>query len=495
MEETKVEVGILAYGGYIPKSRLKRDEIFKAHSWFNPGLKGLARGERSMANWDEDTVTMAVESARDCVAPDARENISAVYMASTTFPFQDRQNAGILADALNMKSNIQTLDFASSMRAGTAALVVALQAAKGSEGPILLTAAEKRMTKAGSPLEMTTGDGAASFLIGTGNIVAKFLGGHSESVDFIDHFRGDEAQYDYTWEERWVRDEGYMKIVPTAVNALLEKSGVSASDIDTFCFPVAARNVAGGLAKTLGIPEEAVADNLQANCGEAGSAHSLIMLAKALQEANPGDKILVASFGQGCDTLLFEATDAIKNIRPNMGVTGSLANGRSESNYNRFLAFNDGLNMELGIRAEVDKNTGLTTHFRNRYMAQRMIGGECSKCGTAQFPKSNMCVNENCGAIGTQEDYPFADKIAHMNSYTADRLTYSPDPPAFYGMIQFEEGGRLMSDFTDITPDDELSVGMKMRMVFRVKDYDNKRGFRRYFWKAVPVAATTKGSE
>ncbi|MBL4667025.1 MAG: hydroxymethylglutaryl-CoA synthase family protein, partial [Sneathiella sp.] len=334
-----MEVGILAYGGYIPKSRLQREEIFKAHSWFNPGLKGLSRGERSIANWDEDSVTMAVESARDCVSPDARSNISAVYMASTTFPFQDRQNAGIVADALNMKSNIQTLDFTSSMRAGTAALSVALQASKGADGPILLTSAEKRMTKAGSALELTTGDGAATFLIGSGNIVARLLGKHSESVDFVDHFRGEDGHYDYTWEERWVKEEGYLKIVPTAVEGALKQAGITAADISSFNFPVAARNVAATLAKKLGIAEDAVADNLQANCGEAGSAHILIMLAKALQEAEPGDKILIASFGQGCDALIFEATDAIKSVRPSTGIMGSLARGRRDTNYNRFLAF------------------------------------------------------------------------------------------------------------------------------------------------------------
>ena len=104
-----------------------------------------------------------------------------------------------------------------------------------------------------------------------------------------------------------------------------------------------------------------------------------------------------------------------------------------------------------------------------------------------------MCVNENCGAIGTQEDYPFAERVSRVNSFTADRLTYSPDPPAYYGMVQFEEGGRLMSDFTDISPETEIEVGMPMRMMFRIKDYDNKRGFRRYFWKATPAGASNKG--
>ena len=115
-----------------------------------------------------------------------------------------------------------------------------------------------------------------------------------------------------------------------------------------------------------------------------------------------------------------------------------------------------------------------------------MIGGCCSECGTLQFPKSNVCVNPNCGAIGTQEDHEFADKKARLNSFTADRLTFSPDPPAYYGMIQFEDGGRLMADFTDIDPDQELAVGMPMKLMFRVKDYDRNRGFRRYFWKATP---------
>tara|TARA_R110001599_G_scaffold317592_4_gene526909 strand:- start:124 stop:1593 length:1470 start_codon:yes stop_codon:yes gene_type:complete len=488
-----MEVGILAYGGYIPQSRLQRSEIAKAHSWFAPGLKGLAKGERAMANWDEDSVTMAVEAARDCLTDFDRDQISAVYMASTSFPFVDRQNAGIVADALNLGSSLQTLDFASSQRAGSAGLSVALQVAKGGGGPLLFTASEKRKTKAASPLEMTSGDGAAAFLVGKGKVVARLLSAHTEAVDFVDHFRGENEEFDYGWEERWIRDEGYLKIVPEAINAALAEANVKADDITTFCFPVAARGVAGAIAKKTGLPESAVADNMQENCGETGTAHSMVMLAQALQNSAPGDKILVASFGQGSDALLFEVTDEIKSLSPRRGISGYLARRYAETNYNKFLAFRELVNLERGIRAETDKKTGLTTLYRNKGMAQAMVGGQCSQCGTAQFPKSNMCVNENCGAIGTQEDYPFAERVSRVNSFTADRLTYSPDPPAYYGMVQFEEGGRLMSDFTDISPETEIEVGMPMRMMFRIKDYDNKRGFRRYFWKATPAGASNKG--
>ncbi|TNE40723.1 MAG: 3-hydroxy-3-methylglutaryl CoA synthase, partial [Alphaproteobacteria bacterium] len=297
----------------------------------------------------------------------------------------------------------------------------------------------------------------------------------------------------YNWEERWIRDEGYLKIVPTAISGLLEKTGVDPASITTFCFPVAAKRVAASIAKKMGLPESSVADNLQNNCGETGTAHSMVMLAHALEQSKPGDKILVASFGQGSDTLLFEVTEEIKSLSSRMGITGHLARRYAETNYNRFQAFRNLVTIERGIRAETDKKTGLTTLYRNKGMSQRMVGGKCSQCGTAQFPKTNMCVNENCGAIGTQEDYPFAERVSRVNSYTADRLTYSPDPPAYYGMIQFDEGGRLMSDFTDISPETEIKVGMPMKMMFRIKDYDDKRGFRRYFWKATPADAPKKG--
>ena len=153
----------------------------------------------------------------------------------------------------------------------------------------------------------------------------------------------------------------------------------------------------------------------------------------------------------------------------------------------RYLAFNDLIELDRGLRAEVDKQTGMTTLYRNKDMILSLFGGKCRTCGTLQFPKSNICVNPNCGATHSQDDHRFPDTMAKLNSFTADRLTYSPDPPAYYGMVEFIEGGRAMIDFTDVDPVLGLEVGMDMRMVFRVKDYDMMRGFRRYFWKAAPV--------
>ena len=484
-----MSVGIHAFGGYVPRRRLQREVIAATNAWFNPGLKGLGKGERSIANWDEDAVTMAVEAARDALGSTGRDGdvIQGLYLASTSLPFQDRQNAGIVAEALHLGHSLRTLDVTGSQRAGTSALVTALQAVAGGGGPVLVVGAEKRRTKAASPLELTTGDGAAALLIAQGDGAARLLGHATETVDFVDHYRGENQAFDYVWEERWVRDEGYLEIVPKAVVRALDAAAVEPGAVTHFCFPSAARRVAAMLASKLGIPAASVRDNLQGTCGEAGAAHPLLMLVHALEQARPGDKVLVTGFGQGCDALVVEAGERLAAATPLLGIAGHLTRRREETNYQRYLAINDLVTIERGLRAEVDKQTGLTTLYRNKDMLLGFIGGRCRTCETPQYPKSNVCANPTCNAVDSQDDYPFSERTATLNSHTADRLTYSPDPPAYYGMVQFDEGGRAMMDLADIDPDTELQVGQPMRMVFRVKDYDTNRGFRRYFWKATPA--------
>ena len=490
-----MSAGILAFGGYVPRLRLQRRVIADANAWFNPALMALGRGERAIAGWDEDSITMAVEAARDCLARRGRDGIGQVFLASTTLPFQDRQNAGVVAEALHIAGATGTLDVAGSQRAGTSALIAACQVARGGGGPVLVTSAEKRRTKAASPLELTTGDGAAAVLVGDGDGVAKLIGHATCSTDFVDHYRGQDERFDYVWEERWVRDEGFMKIVPQAVGHALSAAGLDAGAIDHFCFPSPMRRGGSSVARALGLAERSLRDNLQGTCGEAGAAHPLVMLAHVLEDAAPGERILVVGFGQGCDALVFEATAALAEARPERGISGYLKRRRADTNYHRYLCVNDLVALEHGLRSETDRQTGLTTLYRNRKMALGLLGGKCSKCGTVQFPKSNVCVNPNCHAADTQEDHPFSDMQATMRSYTADRLTYSVAPPAYYGMVQFEEGGRAMIDFTDIDADAKLGIGAPMRMVFRVKDYDTRRGFRRYFWKATPSDERTVEEE
>jgi len=481
------QIGITSFGAYIPRLRLSRKAAAQANAWFNPGLKGLGKGERAMANWDEDSVTMAAEAARDCIAGYDVSQIDNLSFASTTMPFVDRLNAGIVAMAVGLTENTSSIDIGSSMRAGTSSLLSGLDAvAAGSSKQTLVASADKRKARAASTHELHFGDAGAAFLLGTDNVIAKFLSSHSVTVDFIDHFRGTGEEFDYNWEERWIRDEGYANIVPRAVNAALEKACVRGDEISHFILPGILRGVQQKAATNCGINADAICDNLAATVGEAGTTHALLMLAHALETAKPGEKILVASFGQGCDALVFEVTDAIADLPARKGVSGCLAHRKEETNYMKFLGFNGLIELEKGMRGEKDTKTALTANYRKRDMLYSLVGGKCTKCGTAQFPRSRICVGPNCGEVDSQEPYSFADKKATILSWSADFLTFSMDPPQHYGMVTFEGGGRFLSDFTDVDPG-TVDSGMEVRMVFRIKDFDEKRGFRRYFWKAIPV--------
>src|ERR1700753_512821 len=126
-----LQSGILAFGGYIPERRLQRAVILAAHGWFAGGLRGLAAGERAVANWDEDTITMAVEAARDCLTGLDRDSVKAITLASTTLPYADRLNSGVVKEALTLSGAVGASDATGALRAGTSALIQALTGEPG----------------------------------------------------------------------------------------------------------------------------------------------------------------------------------------------------------------------------------------------------------------------------------------------------------------------------------------------------------------------------
>lgn len=491
-------VGLTAFGGYVPRLRLQRKAIVQANAWVAPNFLGKGKGERAMANWDEDSVTMAVEAARDLLGTaDDRSHVDALYFASTTMPFKDRLNSGIVAAALTLEHTITAVDIASTQRAGTSALMQALNAAQaGAAKNALVVASDHRRTRAVSAQELDFGDGAAALMVGTENIIATYLGGASVTTDFVDHFRGDTAEFDYQWEERWIRDEGFSKIVPQAIAAGLAKANVAAGDIAHIVLPCTfGEKFASQIAKKAGLNPEAVCDTLAANCGETGSAHALVMLVNMLQtKARAGDKVLVLHFGGGCDALVFEVTDKLAAQPTRRGIVDSLAERVEENNYLKFLTFNGLIEWEKGMRSENDKKTALTTLYRNEDMLMGLVGGRCTETGVVQFPRSRISVNPNNHTVDTQEPYKFAERKASILSWSADYLTFSMNPPSHYGMVTFAEGGRMMLDFTDVEVG-SVDSGMDVRLVFRIKDFDEVRGFRRYFWKAVPIATSNSSSK
>ncbi|MBW2514844.1 MAG: SDR family NAD(P)-dependent oxidoreductase [Deltaproteobacteria bacterium] len=256
--------------------------------------------------------------------------------------------------------------------------------------------------------------------------------------------------------------------------------------VDKLVYPCFFKGDHRKIAKNLGASPEKLVDNLHDVCGETGTAHPFLMMTAALESSKPGDHILMAGFGQGCNALMFEVTDHITQLVPRNGFDGAINHKKTIHNYQKWLKFRDLIQTEMGIRAEAPTQTATTVLWRKNKMILGLVGGKCKTCGTPQFPKADICVNPDCGAVKSQEDYEFADEPAKVKTFTGDLLSVSVDPPAIYGMVQFDVGGRMMADFTDCSLD-EIRVGLPVRMEFKRKGVDKERGFTNYFWKAVPI--------
>jgi 3-hydroxy-3-methylglutaryl CoA synthase len=488
-------LGIVGYGAYIPRLRLSRKAVVQANAWYAPQFTAKAKGTRAFANWDEDSITMAVAAARDCLGSDAdRARIRGLFLASCTVPFVERSNAGLVSEALLLDESIDAVDITGSQRAALSAVTLALAKAPGA-GPQLVVAAELKHARAASAQELEFGDGAAALLLGTERVIAEYLGGATLSVDFVDHFRAADAEIDYAWEERWVRDEGVGKLMPRAIASALAEAGVDAAKVDHFIFPSTIAKLDAQLAGTCGIRAEAVVDNLAGRIGDTGSAHGLLMLAHTLERATPGQLILVSQFGSGAQVLLFRVTAAAAQaFRPVKGVGAWIARGIEETSYTKFLAFRQQLILERGMRGEQDKKTALSTLYRHRRSILGFVAGRCSLTGEVHFPPSRISYTPGAPALDTQKPYPLSERQGTVLSWSAEYLSYYPSPPQYYGQVDFDGGGRVLMEFVDVSKGD-IESGTRVEMVFRIKDVDEKRGFVRYFWKATPVRAPAAALE
>jgi 3-hydroxy-3-methylglutaryl CoA synthase len=460
---------------------MSRAAIADAHAWAFPSLKSLGKGEKAFCGWDEDVITMAVEAGRDCLRGEQLAAISALDLASTSAPYADLQNAVIAGFALRLNRELAAADHGGSTRAGLSALARAC--GEGARGERLVIAADKRSGKPGSAQEFLYGSGAGALLIGQGeNLLARFLGSESVSVPFVDHFRHEGEKFDYFWEERWIRDEGVAKIVPGAVIALLKRLGIGADRVKHF-------GLAGGptgsdkmMAKALSIPAESVLPDLQGQVGDTGTAQSLLLLIEALERATPGEVIVIGSFAQGCEVVAFEMLQASPAKR--RGVAGSLGRRIAESSYLKMLSFDGQIELDWGMRAEADQKTPLTQFYRSADQILGFVGGRCKICEAVQFPRLPGCVN--CGALDSQAPYPLADESGQVATYTADWLQYSPSPPLYVGLVQFDIGARLLMEMVDVGPTG-IEVGTRLEMRLRIKERDRLRHYDRYFWKASPI--------
>lgn len=457
---------------YLPMLRLERAAAAAALRW--SGLGNARAGHRSVASWDEDALTMAVEAARGLSGPEPGE----VVFASTSAPFNDRLHAGLMTAALGLPASCRAGDVAGSRRCAVGAL---LRALRGNDGQTLISAGEKRPARPGSAAQVAWGDGAAAVAVGASGF-ARLRGDASQNHDFVDFHSSREYPTPYMAEERFIRDTAVSAVLAPTIRAALRAAGVEAAQITHAVIPEPVPATYRPLAAKLGLKAENFAEKIQATAGDLGAALPLFALALAVDSAKPGDLILLAGFGSGCDALVLEMTG--RPDRPS-GAEQALRQGLAFKDYMRFLSLSGSLELDWGPRSELEQKTAAPVLERYGRDMLGFVGGRDST-GNVQFPKTRLPVSPEADAAVPLTDVRLADTVARIQSVTADRLNYCPDPPFHFGLVQFDNGARVLMEFCDVPPG-PLEVGDPVRMRFRIKSADRRRGFRTYFWKAAPA--------
>ena len=471
-------VGITAYGAYIPIFRLSRDAI--ARAWG----RGSLGGERSVANNDEDSVTMAVEAALDCLQGIDRQKIDGLFFASTSAPYKEKQCSTLIATVADLSTEILTGDYANCLRAGTIALRSALDAVKaGTAKNVLVTAADCRLGYPRSDFEQSLGDGAAAVLVGDSGVITTVEGSYACCDEIADVWRTDEDTFVQSWESRWVLGEGYTANMQRALSRAMKLCGLEAKDFAKVALPAPDARTHRALAQSLGFDAKTQMLNpLLDSVGYCGTAHPLIMLAAALEEAKPGDRILLGAYADGADALVLRVTDEIRKLGSRRGVRGHLASKMPLPSYERYLSYRGLLEAVPGEPFRLFP--AATVMWRDRSSAMRCHGSRCKRCGLVSYPIQRVCFN--CRAKDEYEEVRLSDKEGKVFTFSLDNLAgRSDDPVVVQTVVESEEGAaRIYCMMTDCEPG-AVRIDMPVELTFR-RIWEGG-GFHNYFWKCRPL--------
>jgi hydroxymethylglutaryl-CoA synthase len=465
-------VGITACGVYVPLWRLPRELIDKD-----------SRGEKAVANYDEDSITMAVAAALDCITGLDREKIDGLFFASTTSPYKEKQAAAVVASAIDLRRDAITADFANSLRAGTDALRAAVDAVRaGSARQVLVAAADCRIGAPGSPFEQSCGDGAAALLIGDVDVAVEIEASYSIWNELLDVWRMDGEPYLRSWEERFVVTEGYLKIVYEAASGLMKRHSLEPKDFARAIFYAPNPRRLHELATSLGFePRTQVQDLLADPMGNTGTPYPLMLLAAYLEQAKPGERILMASYGDGSDAFILGVTDQVENARRGRGMRQLITAKRVLGDYQTYLKWRGLLDIDISRYTPLG-DLSASALARERKRIYSLHGSKCQVCGTIEYPPPRVC--SNCHSRNQFEEIRLSDKRGKVFTYTFDYQLNPLDIPLVIAVVDFEGGGRMSTWMTD-RDIEKVGIDMPVEMTFR-KLY-SVEGIHNYFWKSMPL--------
>ncbi len=456
--------GILSYGAYVPAGRLDRSAITAALG------QPAGRGTRSVASYDEDSTTLAVEAARIALRRTSTRPAS-LLLSTVTPTYLDRTNAAVVHAALDLDPSCAAYDLGGAARSATGALVLALQGVS----PSLVVSSDIRTGLPGSGDESAGGDGAAAFLVGEGPVLAELVGRSSATVEVLDRWRvpGDRASRQ--WEDRF-GEFGTVSLAEEVARAALKDAGVET--VEAVVVAGLHERSRARLAKTLAAAPSAVS----ATVGNAGAAQAGLLLVEALDALKAGEHVLLVTLADGVDALVLKATPELERARSWEPLASVVNRGTRPVAYPTFLTWRGMLDREPPRRPEPDAPAPPAS-LRHSAWKHGFVAGLCTRCGARNLPPMPTCLS--CGSTEPMEPVRLADTRATVATYTVDRLAYSLSPPVVAVVLDVDGGGRFQTELTDCDPA-AVAIGDRVEMTFR-RFFQASNGIANYFWKARPV--------
>lgn len=468
--------GITDFGAYVPIYRLGP----QTEDW-------TAKTERSVANFDEDSLTMAVAAAEDALRGGAdRATVDALYLASTTVPYEEKQGATLVSVASDLTPNVFATDIGHSLRAGTLALTMAIDAAgAGRIKNGLVIASDCRTGPAGSDFERSSGDGAAALLVGNGNEVAVLEHAVSVVNEILDVWRASGESMVRNAEDRFAQQEGYLQAIQQVAAELKARTGRTVDSFDRIVLYAPTARVHAEAARLLGAPAAKVQDPMFDRLGSTGAAAALMQLVAALEQAAPNESILVLNYGDGADALAFRTTDRIAEVQKRAGrrgVRGQLASKFPVPTYADYLKWRGLLSEDSGVRRPSGSGPSPAALHREQDQVLRFHGVKCKNCATVMYPPQRICIE--CRAKDQFDSVRLAGQTAKLFTYSMDYIAGTADVPLVLTIVDFDMGGRAVLMMTDRDVN-QVKIEMPLEVTFRLSR--GGAGIKNYYWKCMPV--------
>jgi hydroxymethylglutaryl-CoA synthase len=306
--------GIVGYGAYVPKYRIKTGEI--ARVWGEDGeriVNNLNVHEKSVPAIDEDVITISVEAARLAMEHSGIDpkDMEAIYVGSESKPYAVKPTATIVAESVEATPHMTAADYEFACKAGTAAIQTCLGLVKS--GLIkygMAIGADTSQGKPGGVLEYTASAGGAAYILGNKKVIAEIEDTYSYTTDTPDFWRR-EGQDFPKHGSRFTGEPAYFKHVYEASTMIMGRNKLKPKDFDYVVFHQPNGKFPLKAGRMLGFKHEQLETGLLTPwIGNTYSGASPLGLAAVLDEAKSGDLVLLTSYGSGAgsDSFIIKVT-------------------------------------------------------------------------------------------------------------------------------------------------------------------------------------------